>query len=77
MEYAQQKEFKHLGMDLEFLLRKMPGWRITLKAILFHDGVIAKLGEKVKKELNNFGLSWFKVEPPLRNRDLYSILHFF
>ncbi|HEX8461984.1 MAG TPA: hypothetical protein VF623_11160 [Segetibacter sp.] len=31
MENAQQEEFKHFGMDLEFLLRKMPKWRITLK----------------------------------------------
>ena len=46
MENAQQKEFKHFGMNLEFLLRKMPRCRITLKAILFHDGDIAKLGEK-------------------------------
>ena len=46
MENAQQEEFKHFGMDLEFLLRKMPKWRITLKSILFHDGDIVKLGEK-------------------------------
>ncbi len=46
MENAQQEEFKHFGMDLEFLLRKMPKWRITLKAILFHEGDIVKLGEK-------------------------------
>lgn len=46
MENAQQEEFKHFGMDLEFLLRTMPKWRITLKAILFHDGDIVKLGEK-------------------------------
>lgn len=46
MENAQQKEFKHFGMDLEFLLRKMPRCKITLKAILFYDGDIAKLGEK-------------------------------
>ena len=46
MENAQQEGFKHFGMDLEFLLRKMPKWRITLKAILFHDGDIVKLGDK-------------------------------
>ena len=46
MENAQQEEFKHFGMDLEFLLRQMPKWRITLKAILFSDGDIVKLGEK-------------------------------
>ena len=46
MENAQQEEFKHFGMDLEFLLRKMPKWRITLKSILFKDGDIVALGEK-------------------------------
>lgn len=45
MENAQQEEFKHFGMDLEFLLRKMPKWRVTLKEILFKDGDIVKLGE--------------------------------
>ncbi len=46
MENAQQEEFKHFGMDLEFLLRKMPKWRITLQSILFQKGDIVKLGEK-------------------------------
>lgn len=46
MQNAQQEEFKHFGMDLEFLLRKMPKWRIILKSILFTDGDIVKLGEK-------------------------------
>ena len=55
MENAQQKEFKHFGMDLEFLLRKMR-CRITLKAILFYDNDIAQLERRVKKKLNNFGL---------------------
>jgi hypothetical protein len=46
MENAQQEEFKHFGMDLEFLLRKKDKWRTTLKAILFQSGDIVKLGEK-------------------------------
>ncbi len=50
MENAQQEEFKHFGMDLEFLLRRMPKWRTTLKAILFQDGDIVKLGEKGEKK---------------------------
>lgn len=43
---AQKEEFKHFGMDLEFLLRKKEKWRTTLKAILFKDGDIVDLGEK-------------------------------
>jgi hypothetical protein len=46
MKDAQQEEFKHFGMDLEFLLRKKPEWRTTLKAILFTSGDIVKLGKK-------------------------------
>ena len=46
MENARQEEFKHFGMDLEFLLRKKEKWQITLKEILFKDGDIVKLGEK-------------------------------
>jgi hypothetical protein len=46
MQNAQHEEFKHFGMDLEFLLRKKPGWRETLQAILFKEGDIVKLGEK-------------------------------
>ena len=46
MQNAQHEEFKHFGMDLEFLLRKKPVWCTTLKAILFQQGDIVKLGEK-------------------------------
>lgn len=46
MEDAQHEEFKHFGMDLEFLLRKMPKWRITLQSILFKSGDIVDLGDK-------------------------------
>jgi hypothetical protein len=50
MENAQQEEFKHFGMDLEFLLRKKEKWQTTLKEILFKDGDIVKLGEKGEKK---------------------------
>lgn len=46
MKNAQKEEFKHFGMDLEFLLRQKPIWRETIKAILFQDGDIVDLGEK-------------------------------
>ncbi|HEU0064213.1 MAG TPA: hypothetical protein VFQ58_04245 [Flavisolibacter sp.] len=50
MENAQQEEFKHFGMDLEFLLRKKEKWRKIIKDILFTSGDIVKLGEKGEKE---------------------------
>ncbi|MGN6196092.1 MAG: ferritin family protein [Ginsengibacter sp.] len=46
MQNAQEEEFKHFGMDLEFLLRKMPKWKATLEPILFKTGDIVKLGKK-------------------------------
>ena len=49
MENAQQEEFKHFGMDLEFLLRQKPKWRIAMQNILFQDGDIVENGEKAEK----------------------------
>jgi len=46
MKNAQKEEFKHFGMDLEFLLRQKPIWRETIRAILFKDGDIVDLGEQ-------------------------------
>ena len=49
MQNAQQEEFKHFGMDLEFLLRQKPKWRIALQGILFQDGDIVEHGEEAEK----------------------------
>ena len=49
MENAQGEEFKHFGMDLEFLLRRTPKWRIALKKILFTDGDIVEAGERAEE----------------------------
>jgi hypothetical protein len=46
MEDAQGEEFKHFGMDLEFLLRRSPKWRAALEAILFTEGDIVAAGDK-------------------------------
>ena len=46
MQNAQEEEFKHFGMDLEFLLRREPKWRAALKEILFSEGDIVKAGER-------------------------------
>lgn len=46
MENSQEEEFKHFGMDLEFLLRRKPKWRAALQRILFQDGDIVELGER-------------------------------
>ncbi len=50
MANAQQEEFKHFGMDLEFLLRQKPKWKIILQDILFKDGDIVKHGEEAEED---------------------------
>jgi len=52
MKNAQKEEFKHFGMDLEFLLRQKPDWRSELKAILFTKGSIVKRGEEGEKKVD-------------------------
>src|SRR5205085_2200641 len=52
MQNAQQEEFKHFGMDLEFLLRKMPKWKIVLKDIVFQPGDIVKHGEEAEESVD-------------------------
>jgi hypothetical protein len=52
MANAQKEEFKHFGMDLEFLLRLKPEWRTVLKAILFTDGDIVKRGEQAEDKVD-------------------------
>jgi hypothetical protein len=49
MANAQEEEFKHFGMDLEFLLRRQPKWRAALKEILFTEGDIVEAGERGEK----------------------------
>ena len=51
MRNAQQEEFKHFGMDLEFLLRRMPNWQKELKLILFLPGDIVKHGEEAEESV--------------------------
>ncbi|SEP81916.1 hypothetical protein SAMN05216548_101564 [Faunimonas pinastri] len=49
MQNARTEEFKHFGMDLEFLIRKMPQWGEILKGILFKDGDIVEHGEDAEE----------------------------
>jgi len=46
MAEAQEEEFKHFGMALEFLLRRKPKWNVALKNILFRKGDIVELGKR-------------------------------
>src|SRR3954454_20835537 len=50
MENAQQEEFKHFAMDLEFLIRRTPKWRVALQGVLFSDGSIVEAGEEAEEK---------------------------
>ena len=51
MQNAQKEEFKHFGMDLEFLIRRKPQWREVLQDILFKDGDIVEHGEEAEEDI--------------------------
>jgi len=46
MEDAQEEEFKHFAMALEFLSRRKPKWRAVLREVLFTEGDIVEHGEE-------------------------------
>ena len=46
MRDAQDEEFKHFSMDLEYLLRRSPRWRTVAQRILFQSGDILEHGEE-------------------------------
>jgi hypothetical protein len=50
MRNAQHEEFKHFGMDLEFLLRRNPKWRDIMQGILFKPGDIVEHGEEAEED---------------------------
>jgi uncharacterized protein len=50
MANAQQEEFKHFAMALEFLIRQTPKWRVVLKDVLFQEGDIVEHGEDAESD---------------------------
>ena len=50
MEDAQEEEFKHFAMALEFLSRRKPKWQVVLKDVLFKSGDIVEHGEEAEEE---------------------------
>ncbi len=49
MTNAQQEEFKHFAMDLEFLLRRKEKWRVACQGVLFKAGDIVEHGEEAEE----------------------------
>ena len=50
MAHAQQEEFLHFSMNLEFLARRKDAWRIALKDVLFKEGDIVEAAEQAEAE---------------------------
>jgi hypothetical protein len=50
MTNAQEEEFKHFCMDLEFLLRRKPKWAEIAKGVLFKEGDIVEHGDQAEEE---------------------------
>jgi hypothetical protein len=50
MNNAQQEEFKHFAMALEYLSRRKPKWRVVLKDVLFKEGDIVEHGEEAEED---------------------------
>ena len=46
MQHAQEEEFLHFSMDLEFLLRRTPKWRVAAQNVLFRSGDIVENAER-------------------------------
>jgi uncharacterized protein len=49
MANAQQEEFKHFAMNLEFLIRRNPKWHAALEKVLFREGDIVEHGEEAEE----------------------------
>lgn len=50
MQHAQQEEFIHFAMDLEFLLRKKEKWNVIMQNVLFKKGDIVENAETAEKK---------------------------
>ena len=49
MRDAQNEEFKHFSMDLEYLLRRTPLWRAVAQRVLFQPGDITENGDAAEE----------------------------
>jgi hypothetical protein len=52
MENAQQEEFKHFAMSLEWLSRHNDKFRTALQNVLFKEGDIVELGEQAEEKVD-------------------------
>jgi len=52
MENAQQEEFKHFAMSLEWLTRRSEKWRVALQNVLFKEGDIVEHGAEAEEKVD-------------------------
>ncbi|MEY2534495.1 MAG: uncharacterized protein QOF29_2405 [bacterium] len=64
MRDAQNEEFKHFSMDLEYLLRRTPRWRTVAQRILFRPGDILEHGEEGEEAVDTGGEGGEAPPPP-------------
>jgi hypothetical protein len=64
MRDAQNEEFKHFSMDLEYLLRRTPIWREVAQRVLFQSGDIVEHGEEAEQAVENGGGDGDAPAPP-------------
>ena len=71
MQNAQQEEFKHFGMDLEFLLRQKPKWRIALQKSCSKTATSWNMGKRRRRPRTNNegGCSQYLPGCPVRRLD--------
>lgn len=50
MEDAQGEEFKHFAMDLEWLLRRKPKWRVAVQGVVNKSGDIVQNGKRAEDQ---------------------------
>jgi uncharacterized protein len=51
MQHAQEEEFLHFSMDLEFLARRKEVWRTVLQTVLFTEGEIVQQAEEAEEKV--------------------------
>jgi len=52
LAHAQQEEYIHFAIDLEFLLRRTPDWQKILKTVLFKKGELTELAKKAEEAVS-------------------------
>ncbi|MFB6212882.1 MAG: hypothetical protein ABEI53_03665 [Candidatus Magasanikbacteria bacterium] len=53
LRHAQEEEFEHFAMDLEWISRELPQLREILKEILFKEGNILENAEKAEEKIDH------------------------